>query len=481
MNTDSQEILTGSISRLFFKLSIPAVVSLLALGLYQFVDGIFVGQWVSPDALGAVGVVYPFTLINNGIFSLIGVGAASVLSRAIGRGDQETVDAIFGNFLLANIILSLTITIFGIAAAERIVSFLGAEGEIHRLGVIYLRIMTGGSFFFNFASSANVLIRAEGRMRHAMRIMLIGTFLNITLDALFLGPLKWGIAGAAAATVTSYFVMFIISIRYFVKGGGAVNVRQGRIAFSGHFGEMLRVGFSGMALPMMTIVQIVFVLKSVVFYGDEQDLIIISTLIKILNFIFVPIWGICQGFQPMAGINFGAGAFRRLRIAFGYFTLYASIFTLLVWSFLQFFPSTILSWFITDPAIVEQGIRSLRLYLCNFPIYAYMLLVVTFFQSIGKSGPSAFLVISRMSLFFIPNVLILPRLLGLDGVWLATPASDIYVMIIGTVLFVRELRKEARQAREAGEARESRKDREEQGAGDEECTGVGASEVVVSE
>ena len=447
MNTDSKEILTGSISALFFRLSVPAVVSLLALGLYQFVDGIFVGQWVSPEALGAVGVVYPFTLINNGIFSLIGVGAASLLSRAIGRGDQPTIDALFGNFLLANIILSSLITLFGIAAADRIVTFLGAEGEIHRLGVIYLRIMTAGSFFFNFASSANVLIRAEGKMRYAMRIMLIGTFLNIALDALFLGPLRLGIAGAAAATITSYFVMFIISLVYFFKGGGAVSPHRGRIAFSSHLGEMLRVGFSGMALPMMSIVQIVFVLKSVAYYGNENDLIIISTVIKILNFIFVPIWGICQGFQPMAGINYGAGSYRRLRSAFAYFVLYSTLLTLLIWAILQLLPSTVLSWFITDPAIVDQGIRVIRLYLCDFPIYGYMLLVVTFFQSIGKSGPSAFLVISRMSLFFIPNIIFLPKLIGIDGVWLATPASDIFVMIIGTVLFIRELRIEARETR----------------------------------
>ncbi|WP_020614027.1 MATE family efflux transporter [Sediminispirochaeta bajacaliforniensis] len=440
----SDRILNGGISRLFVRLSFPAIVSLLSLGLYQFVDGIFVGQWVGPAALGAVGVVYPFSLINNGIFSLIGVGAASMLSRAIGRKDQKTIDALFGNLLLANLILSGAMILFGLLAAESIVAFLGATGEIHRLGVIYLRILVLGSFFFNFASSANILIRAEGRMRQAMRIMLSGTILNIILDALFLGVFGWGIAGAASATVISQGVMCCVSFFYFGKANGAITLRKSHIAFTGHLFEMLRVGFSGMALPIMTVIQIVFVLKSVASYGTEQELIIIGAVIKILNFIFVPIWGICQGFQPLAGMNYGAGTYKRLARAFALFSFYSTIITLVIWLLIQLFPRVPLGWFIIDSDVLEAGVSVIRLYLCDFPVYGYMLLVITFFQAIGRSIPAAFLVVSRMSLFFIPVILLLPRVLGLAGVWLATPVSDIFVVVIGTILFGLELRRQRR-------------------------------------
>lgn len=439
----SQEILSGSLSRLFYRLSVPAIISLLALGLYQFVDGIFVGQWVSPEALGAVGIVYPFTLLNNGIFSLIGVGCASLLSRAIGRDDRSSINAIFGNFLLLNLLLSAGMVLFGLSFASRIVSFLGAKGEIHRLGVEYLRVMVCGSFFFNFASSANVIIRAEGRMRHAMCIMMAGTLLNILLDALFLGLFSWGIRGAAAASVLSQGVSFLLTLLYFGYGKSHLSFQQSSIRFSRQLGEILRVGFSGMALPIMTVIQIVFVLKGVEQYGTEEDLIIISTVIKILNFIFVPVWGVCQGFQPLAGMNYGAAQYQRLRRAFALFCLYSTIITTLIWTALQLFPGQVLSWFITDASVVSHGVRVLRLYLCDFPIYAYMLLVISFFQSIGKGAPAAFLVISRMSLFFIPIILLLPVWIGLDGVWLATPASDLFVVTIGTILFTLELRREA--------------------------------------
>jgi putative MATE family efflux protein len=438
------DIRKDDIRRLYFSLTLPATLSLMVLGLYQFFDGIFVGQWVNPDALGAVGLVYPFTLINNGIFLFIGMGSASLLSRSIGAKDREAVDAIFGNLLLLNIILSGLQVVFGLLFAEQIVSFLGAEGRMLDYGVRYLRIIVIGSPFINFASSANVVIRAEGRMRSAMLIMSSGSVLNIILDPIFLGLLHMGVEGAALATAISQSVTALISLGYFVRGRSTVRVVVSRFRFTRHLREIAAVGVSGLALPGMTIVQIVFILKSTAHYGGSRELIIISAVIKILNFIFVPIWGACQGFQPMVGINYGARDYRRVRQAFFIFIVSTSLFALLIWLFIMGAPRVVLGWFITDPGIVEDGIRVIRLYLCDFPIYGYMLLVVTLFQALGKGFHAAFLVISRMSLLFIPIVLFLPRVIGIDGVWLATPASDAFVVVIGTVMAVRELLRQRR-------------------------------------
>ncbi len=438
------DIRKDDIRRLYFSLSLPATLSLMVLGLYQFFDGIFVGQWVNPDALGAVGLVYPFTLINNGIFLFIGMGSASLLSRSIGAKDRDAIEAIFGNLLLLNMLLSGLQVVFGLLFAEEIVAFLGGEGRMLDYGVRYLRIIVIGSPFINFASSANVVIRAEGRMRSAMIIMSSGSVLNIILDPIFLGILGMGVEGAALATAISQAITALISIAYFLRGGSVVRVIPSRFRFTRHLREIAAVGVSGLALPGMTIVQIVFILKSTAHYGGSRELIIISAVIKILNFIFVPIWGACQGFQPMVGINYGAWDYRRVRQAFFIFIIYTSLFALFIWLFIMGAPRLVLGWFITDPAIVEEGIRVIRLYLCDFPIYGYMLLVVTLFQALGKGFHAAFLVISRMSLLFIPIVLLLPRLIGIDGVWLATPASDAFVVVIGTVMAVRELLRQRR-------------------------------------
>ncbi|MFO7850539.1 MAG: MATE family efflux transporter [Spirochaetia bacterium] len=435
-------IRTGSMHRLYFSLTLPAAFSLLVLGLYHFLDGIFIGQWVNPEALGAVGLVYPFTLVNNGIFMLIGIGSASLLSRAIGSKDQRTIDSIFGNLLLLNIILSGVQVFIGLMWAEQIVAYLGGEGPMLEYGTRYLRIIVLGSPFINFASSANVLIRGEGRMRSAMLIMSSGAILNLVLDPIFLGVFGLGVGGAAFATALSQGVTAGLTIIYFLRGHSVVKIAPSRFRFSRHIGEILGVGVSGMALPVMTIVQIVFVIKSTAFYGGTRELIVISALIKILNFIFVPIWGACQGFQPMVGINYGAGDYKRVRRGFFVFVFYTSLIALAVWILIMGAPKLVLGWFITDASIVESGVRVIRLYLCDFPLYGYMLLVVTLFQALGKGGHAAFLVVSRMSLFFIPIILLLPRVLGIDGVWLATPVSDGLVIIAGTVMAVRELRRQ---------------------------------------
>jgi Na+-driven multidrug efflux pump len=206
-----------------------------------------------------------------------------------------------------------------------------------------------------------------------------------------------------------------------------------------------------MALPVMTIVQIVLILKATAVYGRPEHLIVVSAVIKVLNFIFVPIWGSFQGIQPLVGMNYGAGNFARVRRGFAVFALYSSLIAAVLWSVVMAAPGAVLGLFIIDPEVVRLGEPVIRLYLCDFPLYGYMLTVVALFQALGRGGPAAFLVVSRMSLFFIPVLLLLPRLIGLPGVWLATPVSDGLVIVIGTVMVSRELLRHRR--RELAEGR----------------------------
>lgn len=447
--SSEEYIQKGKLRRLYWHLTLPASLSLFILGLYHFVDGIFVGQLVGPVALGAVGIVYPFTLINNGIFSLIGVGSASLLSRAIGAKNDSIIDKIFGNLLILNILLSGIEVLFGFLFSEEIVRFLGGGGGLLEPGVAYLRAVLLGAVSINFASSMNVVIRAEGKMRDAMLILSSGAVLNIILDPIFLGIFNMGVRGAGLATSTAQTVTAIVCIIYFLSGKSVMQPKRCAIRLTRHVGEILSIGFSGMALPVMSIVQIALILRATVQYGDQKQLISISAAIKILNFIFVPIWGSCQGFQPVAGINYGGGNYLRVRQGFFVYVAYTTLIALGIWTVTMLWTGKILSWFITDPLLVREGVRVLRLYFCTYPLYGYMLLVVTLFQAIGKGLPAAFLVVSRMSLIFIPMITLLPRIIGLDGVWLATPAADMLVITIGSLMVSHELIRQKRLAKQA--------------------------------
>lgn len=176
------ELLTGNPKDLLFKLAIPGIIGMIVIGLYPFMDGIFAGWIIGDYAMSAISISMSLTIINGGISALIGVGSASVLSRAIGKGDKETTDRIFGNFCYWVIVFSIIITILGLLLAPHFLNLVGAKGNIKELGLRYLRIVFLGSVFVNFAQAGNMTMRGEGALKQSMMIMGVGAVLNIILD-----------------------------------------------------------------------------------------------------------------------------------------------------------------------------------------------------------------------------------------------------------------------------------------------------------
>ena len=220
------KLLTDNPWSLMISLSMPAIIGMVVIGLYNFMDAVFVGNMIGSDAMTAVKISYPFTLINSGISTLIGVGSASVLSRAIGKNDRETVNRIMGNLVVCVAGLSVLVTAAGILFTRQLLSLAGAQGEIMEYAVRYLRIIFIGSLFVNFAQAANMVMRGEGVMKKAMTIMGLGALMNIILDPILLSVMKT-IEGAAYATIISQFVQGCVTLWYFTKK--SKNVRIGRL------------------------------------------------------------------------------------------------------------------------------------------------------------------------------------------------------------------------------------------------------------
>ena len=224
------KLLTQRPFSLMLELSIPAVLGMVVVGLYNMMDSIFVGQMVGDIQMGAVSVSYPFTLINAGSAAMLGVGSASVLSRAIGKKDNDTVKKIMGNLVAAVLILSVIYTVIGMVFTRQLLSLAGASDNILNYAEKYLRIIFAGSLLVNFFQSANMVIRGEGQLKKAMFIIASGAILNIILDPIFisiLNPYGMGIEAAAYATVLSQFVQAAITVWYFKKK--SPNVKIGRI------------------------------------------------------------------------------------------------------------------------------------------------------------------------------------------------------------------------------------------------------------
>lgn len=437
-------LLTASPFQLIVKLSLPAIVGMVVVGLYNLMDRVFVGQMVGTVAMGAVSVSYPFTMINSGISTLIGVGSASILSRAVGKKDQDTVDKIMGNLIALNLILSIAVTVIGMIFTRQILTLTGAEGEILNTAVHYLRIIFAGSLFVNFAQSANMVMRGEGILKKAMLITGTGAVLNIILDPIMILIMKkngLGVEGAAIATIVSQFITAAITLWYFLNKSKMIKIHSIRLE-SSLLPEILSVGFSAMLMQVMTLVQQTVLYNVAVRNGGDSWQIILGAALSVQSFAFIPLWGMSQGFQPAAGTNYGAKEYERVKkITLG-FSFGATILALIFYLPVEIAPKTVLSWFITDSSLVTQGAGDFRMLFSTYIILGFLITAITLFQSLGKASKASVLVILRQIALFIPMAILLPKVgnLGIHGVFLAPALTDGIIFIIGILLVLSEFK-----------------------------------------
>lgn len=440
MNKNREELINGNMLTLLLKLSIPGIIGMLVIGLYNLCDAIFVGKLVGETALAAVSISSPFTFINNCIAVLIGVGSSSILSRAIGSKDDKVINEILGNLILSVLVLSLAVTILGCLFSENLLRFSGATGEILKSGINYLRIVYIGSFFVNFSQSANMLIRGEGKMKEAMSIMALGAILNIILDPIFIRTLNFGVEGAAIATIIAQIIQALVTFIYFKRNKSILSVNKLKFAFN-LMPEILSVGGSAAMMQLMYLVQQTALYKLTSIYGGDKQLVLMGVALRILMFTFIPIWGIGQGLQPIVGMNFGAKKYDRVKDAVKIFSIASTIFIGILWSFYMLRPRVVLSWFINDKTIIENGYEFFRLMFLTFPVSGLIVMSMTFFQSIGKGGKSALITILKQVILFMPIAIILTKIIGIKGTWLSSSVTDAIVFVLSLVLLAMEFKK----------------------------------------
>lgn len=310
-----EQILSQKPIELLFRLSLPAIIGMLVIGLYPFMDGVFAGNIIGEKAMTACGVAIPLTFVNSAVSTLLGIGSASILSRALGKGDKATVDNVMGNLVFWVIIFSVIIIAAGIILAPYFLSMVGAEGEIKALGVRYLRVLFLGSLFVNFTQSANMVMRGEGLMKTAMLIMGFGALLNIVLDPILMIAMgDRAIEGAALATIIAQLVQATVTLYYFTKKSKNVKIHEIK-PDKDIYGEMFGIGASAMMMQLLFMIQQTMLYKMAFKYGGDTNGILMAASMRLYAFSFIPLWGMSQGLQPTIGINFGAKEYERVKRA----------------------------------------------------------------------------------------------------------------------------------------------------------------------
>lgn len=422
---------------------------MIANALYNLVDTIFVGRGVGSLAIGALAITFPLQILIVAIAQTVGLGAGSAVSRSLGAEEVDRAKYVVGNSFFCIIVLSLTVSTIGLTFTEQILIFFGATQSILPYARDYIVVILWGLTFFSFAISSNNLIRAEGNARVAMVSMLIGAILNMILDPIYIFVFNLGIKGAALATITAQFCSFLYILRYIYGKETSLKIELRHLnPYFSIIKEILIVGLPSFARLSSGSISTLLVNQSLRFYGGDLAIIILGVIIKITRFLFMPMFGVVQGMQPIAGYNYGARQYSRvfevLKLTIKVLLILSSSLCLpmIIW------PAKVISIFTNDIQVIQTGIPVMRLMLFSIPVLSIQITGATLFQALGKARPAIVFSLLRRVLLFIPLIIILPRFtqLGLLGVWLSYPIADIFSAII-TWFFLRneiqKIRKEA--------------------------------------
>jgi putative MATE family efflux protein len=436
----SQDLGTESIGKLLIRQAVPASIGILVMSLNVLVDTIFVGHWIGAIAIAAINVVLPVSFFIAALGMAIGIGGSSVISRALGSQNKSKALKTFGNQVSLTLLLTLTMVVLGLWFSDAIIDSFGGKGALFEPAKIYYRIVLYGVPFLALCMMGNTVIRAEGKPKFAMYAMMIPSVGNLILDYLFINVLDYGMAGAAWATTVSYMLCFIYIIWFFNSKHSEL-----KIGFL-HFGlqlsvvkEIASLGFVTLARQATVSITYLFMNNILYHYGGEISVTAYAIVGRMLMFAMFPVLGMTQGFLPIAGYNYGAQNYDRVRRALNTAIKYASILATVVFLILMFFPETITKMFTTDVDVLKQTPSAMRWVFAATPIIAVQLIGAAYFQAIGKAIPALLLTLTRQGFFFIPLILILPNFFGEWGVWVSFPIADVLATTVTAYFLNREV------------------------------------------
>ena len=437
----TKELETRDIGSLLWKYALPAVISQIIASIYNIVDRIFIGRGVGALAIAGLAITFPLMNIIHAFGSLIGVGSSARMSIVLGRKDKEWAENILGNSLIFTFILSGLVVLFCYLFMDRILMMFGATAETVAYAREYMVYILPGMFLITVTFNLTGLIRASGYPTKSMLIMAGGAVLNIILDPIFIFALGLGIKGAAIASTISIFCMALVSVLHFVQPDSFIRFRSHCWKLRGYiFRNITLIGMSPFLMNLAAAGVVAILNRQLLRYGGDLAVGAYGICNTYGNFLVLMIIGVCQGMQPIAGYNYGAGHGDRLKHVYG-LTMWVCVAIGLFGSVVScIFPRTMMRLFTTDQQLIEIGKTALRYSMVMFPLIGFTIVNSNFFQSIDKPWVAIVTSLSRQVLFLVPMSLIIPLLFvdagwdGLHGIWLSLTISDVMGAILAAVL-----------------------------------------------
>ena len=436
------ELGTEKISRLLIKQAVPASIGILVMSLNMIVDTIFVGQWIGVLAIAAITVVLPIAFMISSIGMGIGIGGSSIISRALGNENSEKALLTFGNQISLTTILALLFVVLGNIYSTEILTLFGGKGAILDPAQAYFDVIIYGVPFLTFAMMGNPVIRAVGKPKFAMYAMLIPAVVNIALDILFIKYMHLGMYGAGLATAIAYASCGLFILYFFISKKSELKIipKNFGLDFS-IVNEIIRLGGVSIARQGTISILMIVLNYSLYKYGGEISISIFGIINRVMMFALFPIMGITQGFLPIAGYNYGARKYDRVKETIQKAIVYGCVVAGFVYIMILVFAKEIISVFSTDTTLLEATPRAMLLVFLASPIIAIQLIGSAYFQAAGKALPALFLTLLKQGFFLIPLAYILPMYYGVDGIWYSFAIGDILATMITYIVVRREIKK----------------------------------------
>ena len=436
-----RRMLETPIPRLVGAMAIPTLFSQLVTVAYNTADTYFVSQ-IGTSASAAVGVVFSLMSIIQACGFGLGMGANSLISRCLGAKNDEEAYLYANSAFAAAFCVGLLLTLCGLPMLNGLMRLLGSTETMLPYSRAYAQYILLGAPVMCSAFVLNNILRAEGEAVLAMRGLCIGGLLNVALDPLFIFTFGMGIQGAALATVLSQCVSFAILLSAFLGGRSIVKLSPRFVSRRpGDYLRIVRTGFPTICRQGMASVAAALLNIAAASYGDAA-VAAIAISNKVYLLVRNVVLGIGQGFQPVAGYNYGAGNKRRVRAAFSFTCIAGTIVCVFSAALLSLYARPIMRWFRDDPTVVAYGVNALYFACSVMPLMAYSTYVNMLYQCLGFSAQATFLASCRQGVVYIPLILLLPRLLGMTGVQMAQPGADLCTFLISVpfqLLFYRRI------------------------------------------
>ena len=443
---NATELGTQPIGKLLMQYAIPAIIAMTATSLYNMVDSIFIGQGVGPMAISGLAITFPFMNLGAAFGAMVGVGASTLISVKLGQRDYSMAQTVLGNVVTLNVIIGVVFSIVSLLFLDPILYFVGASPDTIGYARDFMQVILLGNIFTHMYLGLNAVLRAAGHPQKAMYATINTVIINIILAPIFIYVFKWGIRGAAIATVIAQIVSLVWQFKILTNQNELLHLKKGIYSLQNKIVKnIIAIGLSPFCMNVASCFIVIFINKGLKEYDGDLAIGAYGIVNRLVFICVMIVMGITQGMQPIAGYNYGAKQYQRVNTVLKLAIIGATIMTTLTFLIGEFVPELAVRLFTTDEGLISRAAEGFRIVVLVFPIVGFQMVTSNFFQSIGMANKAIFLSLTRQLLFLLPCLIILPTFLGASGIWWSMPISDAVASAVAAVMLYKQFQSFKRQ------------------------------------